>query len=328
MNIDAKIKEEATYWLTCEREGLSAFEKEAFERWLAQNPLHVKAYQRIKSIHAMSLSLPNACANSLSAHAHSETKKIKRFEQTKYFARVAALFLVIGVSVFGVYDTFFALKFTQAFYADVTPLTKHVLPDGSIVSCDAKTQMSVAFYPNKRVVTLEKGAAMFEVAKDAKRAFIIHSDKVNIEVVGTRFEVIRSDDATTINVEEGTVKTYYDVSWLEKRNEILLSKADSITYAQEGNVRYYAKINPEKIAIWRDNLINFNQVSLKDAMDAFSKYTNVSYTFTTPEIETYSITGEFTLTQMELFLQTVSKIYPLKIVKNDEKIEISKKVKK
>lgn len=169
---------------------------------------------------------------------------------------------------------------------------------------------------------------MFEVAKDAKRAFIIHSDNVTIEVVGTKFEVEHSDDATTINVEEGTVKSYYEASWHEKKNEKLLSKADSITYARGGNVRHYAKINPEKIAIWRDNLINFNQVSLKDAMDAFSKYTNVSYTFTTPEIETYSITGEFALTQMELFLQTVSKIYPLKIVKNDEKIEFSKKSKK
>lgn len=325
MSIDAKIKEEATFWVTCEKEGLSASEADAFQNWLAQNPLHVKAYQRIKSIHAMSLSLPKACANSLSERAHKEAKKIKRFERTKYFARVAAIFLVMGVSTFGVYDTFFALKFSDSFSADIVPLTKQVLPDGSIISCDAKTQMKVAFYNNKRVVTLDKGAAMFEVAKDAKRAFIIHSDKVNIEVVGTKFEVIRSENATTINVEEGTVKTYYDAPWFEKRNEILLSKADSITYADEGVVSRYAKINPSKIAIWRDNRINFNQVTLKNTMDEFSKYTTISFAFATPEIENYVITGEFAFNQMDIFLQTITKLYPLKITKNDQMIEIAKK---
>ncbi len=328
MSIDITIKEEATFWVTCEKEGLSAFQHEELHDWLAQNPLHVKAYQRIKSIYAMSLSLPKASANSLSERAHKEVKKIKRFEQTKYFARVAAIFLVMGVSTFGVYDTFFALKFSDSFNADVTPITKQVLPDGSIISYDAKTQMSVAFYNNNRVVTLDKGAAMFEVAKDAKRVFIIHSDKVNIEVVGTKFEVIRSNDATTINVEEGTVKTYYDASWFEKRNEILLSKADSITYVHEGVVSHYAKINPSKIAIWRDNRINFNQVTLKHAMDEFSKYTTISFAFATPEIENYVITGEFAFNQMDIFLQTITKLYPLKITKNDQMIEISQKNKK
>ncbi|AFL69282.1 FecR family protein [Sulfurospirillum barnesii] len=328
MNIDVKIKEEATFWVTCEKEGLSAFQKEELHHWLAQNPLHVKAYQRIRTIYSMSQSLLKENAEQLSITAHKEAQKIKLFEKTKYFARVATILLVISVGTFGIYDTVYALKFTDILSSDTHPLLTHVLPDGSRISCDAKTNMRVAFYANKRVVTLDKGAAMFEVAKDAKRAFIIQSDKINIEVVGTKFEVIHADDSTTINVEEGIVRTYYDASWREKKNEVLLLKADSITYTHEGVVRHYAKINPTKIALWRDNLINFNQVTLKHAMDEFAKYTTIAYSFGEPELENYVITGEFSSNQLDIFLQNLTKIYPLKIAKNDEKIVISKKSQK
>lgn len=325
MNDAVTINEEAAYWVTCEKEGLSPLEAEALQTWLAKNPLHVKAYGRIKHIHTLSSSLSKTQAQHLSAAAHRGAKKTKRVEQTKRFARIAALVAVIFTGAFVAHDAFYVPTFTQTYVADTQPVTKHVLPDGSVVSYDAKTQMSVAFYKNKRVVSLLHGAAMFEVAKDEKNVFVVQSDKVNVEVVGTRFEVIRTPESTTVNVEEGVVRTYYKDAWFQKQDEALLTSADSITYGHEGATVHHTTINPNAIAMWRENRISFHQTSLKNATEEFSKYTNATFSFAVPEIETYQITGIFSSHQLDIFLNTLTKIYPVKVTKNGLHVEISKK---
>ena len=106
----------------------------------------------------------------------------------------------------------------------------------------------------------------------------------------------------------------------------MLTKENSITYSNfQGDINNQEKINPEKIALWRENLISLNKVSLKDAFDEFSKYNDISTSFSSKEVENYLITAEFSSTQLEIFLKTISKVYPLKIDKNDKVIKISKK---
>lgn len=126
-------------------------------------------------------------------------------------------------------------------------------------------------------------------------------------------------------MEEGIVKTYFSSYFFDKQNEKLLTKENSITYSNfQGNINNQEKINPKKIALWRENLISLNKVSLKDAFDEFSKYNDISTSFSSKEAENYLISAEFSSTQFEIFLKTISRIYPLKVDKNDKNIRISK----
>lgn len=326
MNIKTKIKEEAIYWLACEKEGLNEFEKQELKHWLESNQEHQKAYNRMKLVHQMAKSISKENAQILSEQAHKEARKIRFLEKTRYFSSAAAILLIVCFSAFKIYDNNFAVQYSKTFQTDKTNLANQQLPDGSSIFIDAKTNLNIEFYKGKREVTLNDGRVMFEVAKDENRVFIIKSGDINIEVVGTKFEVIHKKDITTINVEEGIVKTYFSSYFFDKQNEKLLTKENSITYSNfQGNINNQEKINPEKIALWRENLISLNKVSLKDAFDEFSKYNDISTSFSSKEVENYLITAEFSSTQLEIFLKTISKIYPLKIDKNDKNIKISKK---
>lgn len=326
MNIKTKIKEEAIYWLACEKEGLNELEKQELKHWLESNQEHQKAYNRMKLVHQMAKSISKENAQILSEQAHKEARKIRFLEKTRYFSSAAAILLIVCFSAFKIYDNNFAVQYSKTFQTDKTNLANQQLPDGSSIFIDAKTNLNIEFYKGKREVTLNNGRVMFEVAKDENRVFIIKSGDINIEVVGTKFEVIHKKDITTINVEEGIVKTYYTKYFFDKQNEKLLTKENSITYSNfQGNINNQEKINPEKIALWRENLISLNKVSLKDAFDEFSKYNDISTSFSSKEVENYLITAEFSSTQLEIFLKTISKIYPLKIDKNDKNIKISKK---
>lgn len=326
MNIKTKIKEEAIYWLACEKECLNELEKQELKHWLESNQEHQKAYNRMKLVHQMAKSISKENAQILSEQAHKEARKIRFLEKTRYFSSAAAILLIVCFSAFKIYDNNFAVQYSKTFQTDKTNLANQQLPDGSSIFIDAKTNLNIEFYKGKREVTLNDGRVMFEVAKDENRVFIIKSGDINIEVVGTKFEVIHKKDITTINVEEGIVKTYFSSYFFDKQNEKLLTKENSITYSNfQGNINNQEKINPEKIALWRENLISLNKVSLKDAFDEFSKYNDISTSFSSKEVENYLITAEFSSTQLEIFLKTISKIYPLKIDKNDKNIKISKK---
>ncbi|CAM3400967.1 FecR family protein [Arcobacter aquimarinus] len=324
MNSEIKIKEEAIYWIACEKEGFDKNQKIEFENWIREE-LHQKIYNRMKFVHQMAKSLSKENKENLSDNVHFEIRKERFSKKIRYFSSAAAVLFVLCFSAFKIYDNNFKVQFSQSLMTDKRSL-KEKLPDGSTIFVDAKTALDIEFFNGKREVTLKEGRVMFEVAKDKNRVFIIKSNDINIEVVGTKFEVIHKKDNTTINVEEGIVKTYFTKYFFDKQNEKLLTKENSITYLNEqGNITNQENINPNKIALWRENKIVLDKTTLKEALEEFSKYSDINISFLSKELETYYITGEFSSTQLDIFLKTITKIYPIKVDKKADEISISKK---
>jgi len=79
------------------------------------------------------------------------------------------------------------------------------LDDGSVVHLDAKTRLRVEFTAQRRIIHLERGWVVFDVAKDPNRPFTVRTGTVDVTAVGTRFGV-DVDLGVTTTVEEGTVK--------------------------------------------------------------------------------------------------------------------------
>lgn len=84
------------------------------------------------------------------------------------------------------------------------------LEDGSSVELNSRSRIRVRFAENQRDVELLEGQALFHVAKDRHRPFIVHSDTVRVRAVGTQFDVNRKTTGTTVTVVEGRVAVYRD----------------------------------------------------------------------------------------------------------------------
>jgi ferric-dicitrate binding protein FerR (iron transport regulator) len=69
------------------------------------------------------------------------------------------------------------------------------LSDGSMAAINTDTALDVAMSPRLRHVKLDKGEAWFEVAKDARRPFVVESGPVRVRAVGTAFSVRRLEAA-------------------------------------------------------------------------------------------------------------------------------------
>src|SRR5690606_15701139 len=79
------------------------------------------------------------------------------------------------------------------------------LQDGSIVELNAQTRIKVAFGAERRSVQLLDGQAIFRVAKDASRPFVVHAGDREIIALGTAFDVRLDPSAMRVTLLEGKV---------------------------------------------------------------------------------------------------------------------------
>lgn len=81
-----------------------------------------------------------------------------------------------------------------------------VLADGSHVALSGNTELRVRVLPWRRVATLERGEAFFDVAHERWRPFYVQSGATSVSVLGTAFNVDRqSATRTAVEVYRGAV---------------------------------------------------------------------------------------------------------------------------
>lgn len=115
------------------------------------------------------------------------------------------------------------------------------LEDGSIVYLARNTSLQYPehFSPEKREVILQ-GNALFDVKGNKKRPFIIETEEIQIEVLGTAFDVKSSDTHPfELSVQRGEVKVT-----LKKNKESKHVKVGETVALLAGNLHLYPTQNP------------------------------------------------------------------------------------
>lgn len=196
---DARL-EEASDWIVRLQQGGEA-EALAFDAWLQEDEANRAAFDRAMSVmDAFTVAGPQVAAGLAGAQRASE----RRFSRRAYLglgglAAAAAVALVVLPQV--------ALQPAAEAYATGIGERRTVkLSDGSVVEMNAASQMSVRLERRRRVVVMGQGEAVFDVAHDRRRPFLITAGDRTVRVVGTRFDVRRRADHLSVTVAEGVVE--------------------------------------------------------------------------------------------------------------------------
>lgn len=168
---------------------------------------------------------------------------------------------------------------------------KVVLSDGTIVHLNAGTSFT---YPeqfnlvNNRKVIL-KGEAHFEVFKDKTKPFIIEANNLNIEVLGTTFNLSNYEEDNFIDcvLTEGSVRLSEKDN---QENAIVLKTNQKATWQKNLSIFATTEVNPENHAAWIHGELIFNKDSFTNISKKIERYYNVKI------INNYALLGsqEFT----------------------------------
>lgn len=234
--LNRQILEEASDWFVDFRVGdVDAAAGERFDEWLRRSPEHIRAYWEIAKTYVELPSLAEASrldVDALIAYAHSggnvvpitagaPPSETRATAQHTPRAERAARHPVRRPRILAAAACMFVATLAVAFWwqsrhhprysTDVGERRSLTLADGSTVDLDARSSIRVEFSSAERRVELLDGQALFQVAKNKQRPFIVRSGDATVRAVGTEFSVYRRSSGTTITVLEGRVAVYANV---------------------------------------------------------------------------------------------------------------------
>ncbi|MFT4092239.1 MAG: FecR domain-containing protein [Niabella sp.] len=151
---------------------------------------------------------------------------------------------------------------------------KVTLPDGSVVQLNAGSslQYPLHFTGSQRNVALT-GEAYFEVSRNEKQPFIVHTAQQQVRVLGTVFNInaYNSREATTL--VSGKVAVKQVATQTEKQ---LLPGQQAVTEKGSVTVR---QIDPADFIGWKNGLISGSPVSLTDIIPEIERWYDVNFVY-------------------------------------------------
>jgi transmembrane sensor len=235
--VNRLILEEASEWFVDFRVGdIDQQSRERFDEWLRRSPEHIRAYMDIARTY---VELPSVKLSgkvdvgAFIAYARSDrnvvpfgeagntgpnephetvepiiserqTSRARRTRRMRRYLVAASCALVVVVA--GV--VWWQMERFPSYATDIGERRSITLTDGSTVDLNARSKLRIEFTKNERRVELVDGQALFQVAKDKNRPFVVSSGSATVRAVGTQFDVYRKENGTTVTVLEGRVAVY------------------------------------------------------------------------------------------------------------------------
>jgi transmembrane sensor len=151
-----------------------------------------------------------------------------------------------------------------------------ILPDGSKVWLNAASSLHfpTAFSGADRRVTLT-GEGYFEIAKDAAKPFFVMVNNMNVEVLGTHFNVMAYDneDALKTTLLEGSVKV--NAGTVSKT----IKPGQQAKYQHTATAFTIVNANIEETVAWKNGYFQFNNEDLKSIMRQFARWYDVEVSY-------------------------------------------------
>ncbi len=201
--VTSAIRTAASAWFARRDAGLSPSEAHDFERWLSIDPRHAVAFAELDSAwNTFGKPVRTGAGDDLVAElAHRAAHRRRR----RLGAVAAGLAVLIAAGVFWRTPPRGATAESLPATAVMLAPARRVLPDGSIVLLKDGARITESFTAGVRRIGLVQGEAMFEVAKDRTRPFIVSAAGVEVRAVGTAFAVDLRRSSVEVLITEGTV---------------------------------------------------------------------------------------------------------------------------
>jgi len=259
------------------------------------------------------------------------TRPIWRNAYQRY-AALAAIVILIGSGVWIAFwgtngflqpETNILANARKTWTTDDTHRTKLILPDGTVVQVNAGSRIEITeavFNKQKREVWLT-GEAFFEVAKNRKKPFIIHTGNIQTTVLGTSFNVKAYPqlNENVISVRNGRVEISED----KKRLGVLTANRQ-LSYNSYNHTVMIANTNWQDAAGWTKGRLVLNGVGIEELKLRLLQQFGVKATIEEDALKGKYISGAFgtesTLTEV---MNTICAIHNIHYKINGNKITIT-----
>lgn len=180
----------------------------------------------------------------------------------------------------------------------------HTLPDGSLLTLNARSAVDLEFGGRARVLRLRAGAVYVRVAADAARPFIVVSPDGEVQALGTVFGVARDERGSIASVIEHSV----EVRAAGQRR--VLAAGEGARFGADGVGAPDAAL--AEAAAWRDGMLVVRDRSLGEVVSALRPYRR-GFLRITPEAGRLRVLGAFPLDDTDQVLESLRQTLPIEV---------------
>ena len=353
---DAIAQQAAEWWLAHREASMKDFARQAFLEWLRRSPEHVAAYLSVAASAQDLIEAARSCRRDTAEliseavqrsdapipvvpldHKRNDTWKSgtrrrlngarrSRIWRMSVAMTAAAILATVSVSV--------VLRDGERFGIARTYETAHAeqgswrLPDGSVLHLNSDSRAMVHYGQQERLVTVDRGQAMFQVAKDPKRRFHVDAGAMQIVAIGTEFDVYRGASRTRVVVLEGRVAVVRADHLLQRDRAPTLAAATHLAAGQQAEVgsgpeRIVARPANVRLArAWLQREIVFDQLPLERVVEDFNRYSRVPIEVKGENLKGLQISGVFGAYDLESFITFLRRLDGVRVEETPTRILI------
>lgn len=297
------IDEQATVWFARLRaDNVTAVERERFQVWLDVNPAHKQAYQNVEAFwrHPDFTELLSVAAVSASASTVKPGRRWRR-RATAMLAVAACLLLTLILSRP-------SLTCLMADYCTGIGEVRTVqLADGSRITLNSDTALSVSLQSDLRHIQLTRGEAFFAVRRNPSQPFVVASQYSQIRVLGTRFLVRQNRNSDTVTVVSGVVEVK------DRHLPAMQLHADQrIVVDHDGTGPVHA-VPAALAAAWMKGHVLFDNAPLGEVIAELNRYRRGSVLISNTQLKQLKVSGRFNVVDTDQALQSLRQTLPIHI---------------
>lgn len=336
------IEDIAIGWVMREHEGLTPGEEADLARWLADDQAHADAYALAADTWATfdeAALEPEIVPLRTQALENWQRENRRRWQRRSspraWWSLAAALALAVAMGL--------ALWLMPETYATAVGERRVVtLADGSRLTLDGDTAVSVRYSGHAREIALNHGRATFVVAKDPLRPFSVTSAHNLVVATGTEFSVERLSGQTRVILYEGHVVVL--------RNEAGGIGGKAMQLVAQGRTRAGADqvltpgrelVVPDRAELgaiatlpdpgaeraWEQGQIDLNAEPLALAAERINRFARGPRLVVMPDAAAVPISGVFNSGDIDSFVDGVSHVFPVDAATRGETIVLSRRKK-
>jgi transmembrane sensor len=330
---------EASAWFIEFRAGdVNGEARQRFMEWLRRSPEHIHAYLEMADVWAeLPTSDPDGKIDiaALIARARGEADVIAlpspRSSQSntpsavqapafwrrpqRAFAAVAALALLALMMV-----RYWRSDLPESYSTGIGEQRTLQLADGSTLELNSRSSIQVHLTEQQRDVTLLEGQALFRVAKDKRRPFVVSAGDAQVRAVGTEFDVYRKQIETVVTVVEGRVETY-DPSASTGAAPIILSAGEQLTVLPR-TVTRPTRTDTQVATAWLQKRLMFEETPLSEVAEEFNRYNRRPLSIDDVELQKLKISGVYSSTDPASLINFLRSQTTMQVIETENQVRV------
>ncbi|MBV7258669.1 FecR family protein [Erythrobacter crassostreae] len=204
-----------------------------------------------------------------------------------------------------------AVDFRSGYSTRIGQVAEFSLPDGSVIELNTGSEVQVEYSAARRNLTLVRGEAVFTVAKDADRPFVVAAGESQVVALGTIFSVRTTDREAKVTLIEGRVR-------VDRNGRSNTEKGAQLTPGQQLSIAPNApfvitKAELSQVASWREGRLIFEQTPLREVLGEFNRYSVEKHVLRDESIGDYLVNGTFRIQSSKHFAATLEAGFPVKV---------------